>query len=136
MLDPRRNVGGLRLSIEERWLPVVEMHAAQLRAQLRADVRRLRLRRRRRRDVPPGRWPTDMPHEYTVREKAAAVGPEAEFVSMAEAIREHGYRQAWRKGGKRFSYLNLDGRRYWTMGFPVDSHPLSALFGRIRMEVT
>jgi hypothetical protein len=34
-LDPARHPSGVALSIEERWLPIVEMYGVQLRERLR-----------------------------------------------------------------------------------------------------
>ena len=53
------------------------------------------------------------PHEYTVRGQT----PDEEFDAFVLLIRERGYQR--RFGGRPYSYLNVDGRRYWTMGAPL-----------------
>ena len=59
----------------------------------------------------------DIPHEYAVREKARSVGLQAEFVWLVTAIREHGYRERWRSHS--YTYLVVDGWRYFSMGNPL-----------------
>lgn len=54
-----------------------------------------------------------IPHEYTVRGKT----PDADFVAFATHIRENGYRKRFR--GRYYTYLDLDGYSYWTMGAPL-----------------
>lgn len=55
------------------------------------------------------------PHEYTVRDWR----PEAdeEFVRAAAGIREFGYEQSFY--GNTYTYFDLDGLKYWTMGEPL-----------------
>jgi len=57
------------------------------------------------------------PHEYTVRGET----PTEDFEAMVTYVREHGYKEHFGEGrsAKRYTYLNLDGWRYWTMGWPV-----------------
>lgn len=56
----------------------------------------------------------ETPHEYTARRKAKDV---AMFERFVLHIRKHGYR---RKFGKyKYTYLDVDGWQYWTMGWPV-----------------
>ena len=54
------------------------------------------------------------PHEYTVREWHQDAGTEPEFEAMVQRIREHGYEDTF--GKRTFTYLEVDGWRYWTMG--------------------
>jgi len=56
------------------------------------------------------------PHEYIVRDRL----PEREipmFENFVWYIHEAGYTDTF--GGKEFTYLELDGYKYWTMGSPV-----------------
>ena len=55
-----------------------------------------------------------LPHEYTVRGET----PDQEFEWFVRHIREHGYRASF--GGRAYTYLQVDGRKYWTMGAPVE----------------
>jgi hypothetical protein len=57
----------------------------------------------------------EMPHWYTLRREWAR---DEEFAAAVLAIRQHGRRGAYR--GNRYTYLYLDGMRYWTMGAPVE----------------
>jgi len=56
----------------------------------------------------------DTPHEYTVRGQT----PDEEFEAFVRYTREHGYKA--RFGRSTYMYLNLDGWKYWTMGWPVE----------------
>lgn len=71
------------------------------------------------------------PHEYAVRERAMRIRGvdmdtgeefdyEREFVFFCRAIRMHGY--TGRFGKQSYTYLNVDGWRYWTMGNPISDH--------------
>lgn len=54
------------------------------------------------------------PHEYIVRSPHNT----KEFGDAVIYIREHGYKKKfWRK---EYTYLDIDGYTYWTMGNPVD----------------
>jgi hypothetical protein len=55
----------------------------------------------------------DIPHEYTVRGQI----PEDEFNAFVLLIRRSGYKR--RFGKTTYTYLNIDGHRYWTMGAPL-----------------
>lgn len=57
------------------------------------------------------------PHEYTVREWHQDAGTEPEFEAMVQRICEHGYEDTF--GKRTFTYLEVDGWRYWTMGNPL-----------------
>ena len=52
------------------------------------------------------------PHEYTVRQWRP--GADEDFVRAVAGIREFGYEQAFY--GDTYTYFNLDGLKYWTMG--------------------
>jgi hypothetical protein len=55
------------------------------------------------------------PHEYTVREWTYSEPAFEEFVMF---IRKHGYKERfWRK---EFTYFEIDGWHYWTMGNPLN----------------
>jgi hypothetical protein len=54
------------------------------------------------------------PHEYTLRRQHNP----ATFEAAVRFIREHGYRARWGRAIR--TYVNLDGKRYWTMGAPVE----------------
>ena len=60
------------------------------------------------------------PHSYYVREW----NPERddEFVKMVNVIREYG--QPERFWSKTYIYLYVDGKKYWTMGFPIEETKL------------
>jgi hypothetical protein len=53
-------------------------------------------------------------HEYTLRRQHNP----ATFEAAVRFIREHGYRARWGRAIR--TYVNLDGKRYWTMGAPVE----------------
>jgi hypothetical protein len=55
----------------------------------------------------------EIPHEYTTRKET----DEADFERFVQAIRELGYRAKF--GKNAYTYLDLGGYRYWTMGWPV-----------------
>jgi hypothetical protein len=57
------------------------------------------------------------PHDYAVREQCAKVGREDQFERVVTLIREHGYARTF--GSTTYTYLNVDGRRLWTMGSPL-----------------
>ena len=56
-----------------------------------------------------------IPHEYTVRGQT----PDDEFNEFALLIRQVGYKR--RFGKATYTYLNIDGHRYWTMGAPLEA---------------
>jgi SAM-dependent methyltransferase len=55
------------------------------------------------------------PHHYALR--SAWVGDPGTFEGLVLYIREHGRERAW--GSRTYSYLDLNGRSYWTMGSPL-----------------
>jgi hypothetical protein len=61
------------------------------------------------------------PHEYTVRDWCLELEPE--FIAFAALIRRDGTSKPWppEAGTPRYrnTYLELDGREYWTMGSPI-----------------
>ena len=58
---------------------------------------------------------SDPPHEYTIRDWR----PEADedFARAAAGIREFGYPRVFY--GNPYTYFDLDGLKYWTMGNPL-----------------
>lgn len=54
------------------------------------------------------------PHEYVVKAKMAGEEMKGDFEWFVMFIREHGYREEF--WGKAHTYLNIDGKKYWTMG--------------------
>jgi len=66
-----------------------------------------------------------IPHEYTTRRDV----PIEEFESFVRYIREHGYEAEF--AGKTYTYLNVDGWRYWTMGAPLEE---TTVINRARLD--
>jgi hypothetical protein len=56
---------------------------------------------------------SEIPHEYTVRGQT----PDDEFNEFVLMIRRVGYKR--RFGKTTYTYLNIGGHRYWTMGAPL-----------------
>jgi hypothetical protein len=56
----------------------------------------------------------EQPHEYTLRKEHDP----ATFEAAVAFIREHGDRRRW--GRHTHTYYDLDGRTYWTLGWPVE----------------
>lgn len=56
----------------------------------------------------------EVPHEYTLRRQH---DPQV-FEAAVRFIREHGRPARW--GRTTRIYFELDGKRYWTMGWPVE----------------
>ena len=69
------------------------------------------------------RWP----HWYTLRKN---VRHDDEFVAAAEFIRSHGYDENFFTQTMR--YLDLEGYKYWTMGFVI---PATVLINRAKIIV-
>jgi hypothetical protein len=57
-----------------------------------------------------------MPHEYTLRREAK---DEALFERVILHIRQMGYQKKW--GKTTYTYLDIDGWQYWTMGAPLEA---------------
>ncbi len=55
-----------------------------------------------------------IPHEYTLRRQHDP----AVFEAAVRFIREHGHRARW--GRHTHLYFNLNGKKYWTLGWPVE----------------
>lgn len=55
------------------------------------------------------------PHEYIVRKNNPEL--EKEFIYFVEFIRENGYKKKY--GRSTYTYLDIDGYKYWTMGAPI-----------------
>ena len=54
------------------------------------------------------------PHYYTLRDESP---DEETFVRFVLHVRQHGYRAKF--GKTTYTYLDLDGWAYWTMGAPI-----------------
>ena len=67
-----------------------------------------------------------MPHEHTVREWHE---DEAAFEQAVRLIRDTGYQRAF--GKRTFTYLDLDGWKYWTMGAPI---PETTVLNRAKLK--
>ena len=57
------------------------------------------------------------PHEYYVKDKLDKEGKD-EFVWFVEFIRDYGFKCKF--AGKEYTYYELDGHYYWTMGDPIE----------------
>ncbi len=66
-----------------------------------------------------------IPHWYVVRENC----DDAQFVAVAQYIREHGEARPF--GKRQFIYLDLDGYSYWTMGNPL---PETTIINRAKLK--
>ena len=66
------------------------------------------------------------PHWYVTRERARDVG---EFQRVVAAIRALGEARRWH--GHIFTYLDLDGYCYWTMGAPIEA---TIIINRAKLE--
>lgn len=68
-----------------------------------------------------------MPHWYTLREN----WNDDEFVKVVKLIRKYGYieKRSW---GKEYTYFEIDGFKYWTMGEPINKNckPWTVLINR------
>lgn len=68
------------------------------------------------------------PHEYTVRKNWAS---DDDFVFVVQYIRQHGYTGQFE--GRTYTYLDVNGHFYWTMGAPInkpDGSPLTIIINR------
>jgi len=66
-----------------------------------------------------------IPHWYTLRRKARS---DADFAAFVQEIRFRGVVRPF--GRRTFTYLDLDGWTYWTMGEPVEA---TTLINRARL---
>ena len=66
------------------------------------------------------------PHEYSLRRNAK---DEVLFERVVIHIRQVGYQQKW--GRATYTYLDIDGWQYWTMGSPLDQ---TILINRARLR--
>jgi len=57
------------------------------------------------------------PHEYIVKGELSSEDQEI-FVDFVIYIRENGYTKKFYS--KEFSYYDIDGEKYWTMGAPLE----------------
>lgn len=55
------------------------------------------------------------PHEYTLRKWRKDL--DADFVYFVQFIRQYGYPKQW--GSAIYTYFDLDGYKYWTMGASI-----------------
>jgi hypothetical protein len=75
------------------------------------------------------------PHEYTLRAKAA---DEKLFERVVLYIRKAGYQGSY--GSATYTYLDIDGWKYWTMGAPLgptgeyDPNIHTTLINRARLK--
>jgi len=67
------------------------------------------------------------PHEYTVVHWDYK--KKSDFERMVEGIRKFGYQEKF--GNQTFTYLNIDGKKYWTMGAPL---PETTLINRANCQ--
>jgi hypothetical protein len=67
------------------------------------------------------------PHYYTLRDESP---DEATFVHFVLHIRQHGYKAKF--GKTTYSYFDLDGWQYWTMGSPL---PATILINRAKLPM-
>ncbi|MDR0407954.1 MAG: hypothetical protein LBH45_03430 [Campylobacteraceae bacterium] len=56
------------------------------------------------------------PHAYCLRKNFIN---ETDFEKFVLLIREHGYKTVWRDK-QTYICLDIDGYRYWSMGFPLE----------------
>jgi hypothetical protein len=68
----------------------------------------------------------EIPHEYTVRAKAQ---DEKTFERVVLHIRQAGYKAEF--GSATYTYLDIDGWKYWTMGSPPSK---TILINRAKLE--
>jgi hypothetical protein len=68
----------------------------------------------------------ETPHEYTTRRHASDILLFERFILH---IRGHGYRKKF--GKYRYTYFDVDGWQYWTMGFAPES---TLLINRARIS--
>jgi hypothetical protein len=58
----------------------------------------------------------EIPHQYTLRAKAP---DEKTFERVLLYIRQAGYKAEF--GSATYTYLDIDGWKYWTMGSPLNT---------------
>jgi hypothetical protein len=66
----------------------------------------------------------DEPHEYTLRGET----PDDDFDAFVLLLQRRGFPGTYR--GRDYTYLNISGWRYWTMGEPVEK---TTLINRARL---
>jgi hypothetical protein len=69
------------------------------------------------------------PHEYTITQLDAPTAERLEFEAWVTFIREHGSKE--RFGKNRYIKLELDGWKYWSMGWPANQ---TILINRARLD--
>ncbi|MDM8533722.1 hypothetical protein QUF55_03360 [Clostridiaceae bacterium HSG29] len=72
----------------------------------------------------------EIPHAYTVRENWRS---DEEFINAVKFIRENGYKEKFLD--KEYIYLNVNGKKYWTMGEPInkDGKPYTVIINRAEL---
>lgn len=60
----------------------------------------------------------EFPHWYTLRENWDS---DADFIKTVMLIRKYGYKEKY--WGKEYIYYNINGYKYWTMGYPLHNCP-------------
>lgn len=68
----------------------------------------------------------DKPHEYTLRKWCDP----GEFEDFVATVRREGYKDRYE--GRTYTYLNVDGYRYWTMGASVR---VTTVLNRARLDL-
>jgi hypothetical protein len=70
------------------------------------------------------------PHEYTLRKNCFS---DRDFAWFVKFIRDHGYGGTY--AGRTYTYLDVDGWSYWTMGEDIDrdGKPHTILINRRRL---
>lgn len=69
------------------------------------------------------------PHEYTLRKEWPS--EDVPFEAVVQFIRDYGYRERFKPTGSVFTRLNVNGKKYWTMGAPL---PTTILINRADLE--
>ena len=72
------------------------------------------------------------PHYYTLRND----WDDTDFVDFVLYIRENGYVEKF--NGQSYTYLNINGYKYWTMGYPINygnGDPCTILINRAEIKV-
>lgn len=63
----------------------------------------------------PWRQSIDKSHEYTLFKWCLGLWPY--FAAFAQHIRNHGYKAYFHQ--RHYTAFDVDGKRYWTMGYPI-----------------
>lgn len=76
--------------------------------------------------IEAGRWTfaksmPEIPHEYTLRKRE----PARAFERFAALVKRYGYRARW--GRATYTYLHVDGWKYWVIGDVINRERLPAV---------